>query len=212
MSSSCVRILSSLCKWPDLLPNVQSAQNNAINIQMALVSLLTTTTGLAPSPLIASFYRSTNQARMTFFDVQRERAMSLEKPTQWIRTLHPIIREPLLTNLEKGLFYSSYGSVPNFMEGVVFLVVRDAFHACKQPAAKEGPELADRGKHRAVSSTYVGENATRCSFLLCVFSPSTLFLSTPRAEAVCNDICRHLFGICAKSMIAFIYYDFYCYG
>lgn len=77
-------------EWPDLLPLVQSALNNAPSPQRANVSPVTAFTGMEATPPIATFIRSSTARPVSISDTQRERILNMEKLKQRVSELHPI--------------------------------------------------------------------------------------------------------------------------
>lgn len=112
-------------EWPDLLPLVQSALNNAPSPQRANVSPVKAMTGLEPSLPIRTFYRSSSLKSIMLNELESERALIVEKLAQLVCELHPAVQDSLQRKREDGRKSASKGNLPNFMEGDFVLVARE---------------------------------------------------------------------------------------
>lgn len=133
-------------EWPDLLPIVQSALNNAPSPQRRNIPPVTAFTGLDSSPPIATFIRSSTTTPMTISDVARERAVNLYALQTKIAELHPLVQESLESSRKRIRESSSRGKLPKFAEGDFVLVARDDF------TAGEKLSLRWRGPRRVVKA------------------------------------------------------------
>lgn len=116
-------------EWPDLLPLVQSAINNAPSPQRAGVPPIKAMTGMAATPPIATFYRAQTSAPVTVSDLVHERALNVDMLCDLVGQLRPIIQDAVQKNRQQGRDVASKGSLPNFTKGDYVLVAREDFHA-----------------------------------------------------------------------------------
>jgi len=129
-----------LKEWPDLMPLVQSALNNAPSPQRGNVAPITAFTGMEPSPPIATFLRTVTTKPVTLSEVQRERAINTEALTARVAELHPLVEETVRNNRQKSRDSASRGTLPNFEEGDFVLFAREEFFAGEKLALRwRGP-------------------------------------------------------------------------
>ena len=118
------------------MPLVQSALNNAPSPQRGNVAPITASTGMEPSPPLATFLRTVTTKPVTLSEVQRERAINTEALTARVAELHPLVEETVRNNRQKSRDSASRGTLPNFEEGDFVLVAREEFFAGKKLALR----------------------------------------------------------------------------
>lgn len=78
-------------EWTDVLQIVRSAFNNAPSPRRGDVSTVTSFTGLADAPPIATFLRSFSSSANSVDDAQRERAVNIPALRSNFAPLHPVL-------------------------------------------------------------------------------------------------------------------------
>jgi transposase InsO family protein len=127
-------------EWPDILPLVQSVLNNAPSPSRGNVAPLTAFTGQDPSPPISTFMRTETAKPVTMSQVQRERALNIEKLVAACAELHPMVQRDVQENRRRMRESRSAGKLPNFAEGDFVLVAREDFSAGQKLALRwRGP-------------------------------------------------------------------------
>lgn len=119
----------SLDEWPDLLPVVQSALNNAPSPSRGNISPITAFVGKEPTPPIATFLRTDSVKPITVTDAQRERLINVQALKDRVAELHPLVAESVRKNRQRSREAASAGTLPNFSEGDYVLVAREEFSA-----------------------------------------------------------------------------------
>lgn len=107
-------------EWPDILPVVQCALNNAPSPQRGNVAPMTAFIGRQPSPPIKTFLRTTTIEVVPISDVQQERALNISKLRQVVSDLHPIVQSDLQSNQQRSRERTSRGSCPTLQEVKTF--------------------------------------------------------------------------------------------
>lgn len=133
-------------EWPDLLPLVQSAINNAPSPQRADIPPVTAMTGMDATTPISTFYRSSKTLPVTVSDVARERVLNVDMLCKRVTELHPVIQDVLQDNRRRMRDRTSKGKLPNFSNGDFVLVAREDF------TAGEKLSLRWRGPRRIVTA------------------------------------------------------------
>lgn len=119
-------------EWPDTLPLVQSALNNASSLQRAYTAPVSVFTIRDAAHLISTFIRSSKSAPVPVSDLQRERASSNEQLKTWKAELHSVVQDALVSNHWRMREAGSSGSLPECVEGDYVIVARQDFSACEK--------------------------------------------------------------------------------
>lgn len=85
-------------EWPDILPLVQRALNNAPSPQKKRICPITAFTRLDPTPPISTFIHTTTASQITITDLQMERSVNIDKLKKLVAKLHPAIQLTLDQN------------------------------------------------------------------------------------------------------------------
>ena len=133
-------------EWPDILPLLQSAINNAPSSQRKKTAPIMAFNGLPPTPPIKAFYRSMKCRPVTINDLQQERAFNVESLVKHMADLHPAIHEGVMRNRKQARATANRGILPNFDIGDYVLVARSDFFAGEKLA------LRWRGPRRVVKA------------------------------------------------------------
>lgn len=127
-------------EWPDLLPLVQSALNNAPSPQRSDIAPIIAFTAMEATPPVSTFIISSIASPVTVDDVNRERVFNIELLKKRFFELHPIVQDSLQTNRQLIRESRPAGSLPKFAEGDFVLVAREDFTAGSKLALRwRGP-------------------------------------------------------------------------
>ena len=127
-------------EWPDLLPVVQGALNNAPSPQRGNISPITCFLGRDPTPPIGTFLRTKNTEMVLLEDIDRERMLNVSLLKRRVSELHPMFGMELEANRRRKRQAASRGELPNFTEGDFVLVAREDFFADEKLALRwRGP-------------------------------------------------------------------------
>ena len=127
--------------WPDLLPVVQSALNNAPRPQRGNISPITGFLSRDPTPPIGTFLRTKNTETVTLEDVDRERMLHVSLLKRRVAELQPMFGMELEANRRRKRQAASRGELPNCTEGDSVLVAReDLFAGEKLALRRRGPD------------------------------------------------------------------------
>lgn len=114
--------------WPQLVPVVQSAINNAPSPQRNGVAPITAFTGREPSTPISTFLRMGDSVPQTISEAQREKGFNIQSLITAMEDLHPLIEHSLEKERKRIRNARNRGELANFQEGDFVLVARDDFH------------------------------------------------------------------------------------
>ena len=117
----------SFTAWPDVLPLVQSALNNAPSPQRANISPITAFLGRDPTPPIGKFIRSSVVTPVTIEKLQLEKSLNIESLKTRVAELHPQIQNTIQANREQSREYARKGVLPDLTDGDYVLVAREGF-------------------------------------------------------------------------------------
>lgn len=115
-------------EWPDILPILQSAINNAPSPQRGNFAPITAFHVIQLTPPISTFYRSETAKSITVDQLIREHAMNVNELVKLVAELHPRIYHTLQEQRQRGRDAASHGRLPNFDIGDYVLVARLDFH------------------------------------------------------------------------------------
>ena len=116
-------------EWPDLLPVVTSAFNNAPSPSRNNIPPITAFMGMDATPPIATFLRTETATLMTIEEMRHERLLTVQSLKNRISELHPVVQDALHKNRKRSRDAASRGKLPNFLEGDYVLVAREDFFA-----------------------------------------------------------------------------------
>lgn len=105
-------------EWSDLLPQVQSAHNNAPAPQHANIAPITEFKGMDLSPPISTYLRSSTTTVMLITDVQRKRMVQNPSLQSKIADLHPVVQNALQLDHHRISKATSWSVLPNFVTGL----------------------------------------------------------------------------------------------
>ena len=125
-------------EWPDLLPLIQSALNNAPSTARDNIAPITAFLGKEPTPAISTFIRTATAEPISVTDLQRERCINVRALQDRMDELHPLVQGALQSHRDNSRRAASKGRLPNFTEGDFVLVAQDSY--------KAGEKLALRGR------------------------------------------------------------------
>lgn len=127
-------------EWPELLPVVHSALNNAPSPHRAYTASVSAFTGMYATPPVSTLIRSSKAVPVTVTGLQRERAFNSEDLKAKIAELHPCFQDVVVLNRRRMQEARSSGSLPNFVESDYILVSREAFTAAGKLSLRwQGP-------------------------------------------------------------------------
>jgi hypothetical protein len=127
-------------EWPDILPLLQSALNNAHSPQRGTISPVTAFTGMDSTPPISTFLRSNTTTPVPLTDVQRERALNISALQDHVADLQRVVQQTVADNRRRAREAASRGELPRFSEGDYVLVARSGFNAGEKLALRwRGP-------------------------------------------------------------------------
>jgi len=104
-------------EWPDFVPLVQSALNNAPSPQRGKIPPLTAFTGMGTAPPISTFLRASTAKSVTVSQVQRERCLNIETLQQSVTELHPVVQDTLQSYRKQHRASASRRTLANYIEG-----------------------------------------------------------------------------------------------
>ena len=114
--------------WPELIPLVQSAINNAPSPQRNGVAPITAFTGRPPFNPVSVFLCSSDCQPITRAEEQLESSLNVDQLVQFMEELHPRVFEHTQASRDRMRQTRARGQLANFMEGDYVLVAREDFH------------------------------------------------------------------------------------
>lgn len=117
-----------LDSWPDILPVIQNAINQAPSAQRDNICPITAFTGMASKSPVTTFIRSDTAKPVTVTQAVMERNKNLTNLLNAVANLRPVVQSSLSDNRRRLRAHMSKGRMPNFMEGDYVLVAKNTFH------------------------------------------------------------------------------------
>lgn len=126
-------------EWADLLPVIQSVLNYAASAQSKNIAPVTAFLGMGPTPLVATFLRTTEAKPITVTAAQLERCVNVKTPGK-TRQPSPKVHSSSQCNRMISRSKALKGKLTNFEKGDFVLVAREEFFNGKKPALRwSGP-------------------------------------------------------------------------
>lgn len=127
-------------EWPDLLPVIQSALNNAPSPSRNNVPQVTAFLGKEATPPISTFLRTATVSSITVTAIQQKPCINIAELKLKCTELHPVVQDALERNREHSRTRASRGQLANFSKGDFVLVAREEFFGCGKIALRwRGP-------------------------------------------------------------------------
>lgn len=121
-----------LTEWPDILPLLQSALNNAPFPSRCNVRPITAFIGMESTPPISTFFKSETMKAVTVSELQLEKALNIKALQDRRAELHLAVKSSLQAARACSRQATGKRRLPNFTEGDYVLVARSDFHAGKK--------------------------------------------------------------------------------
>ncbi len=114
-------------EWPDLVPLLQSALNNAPSPQRRNFTPVEIFLGQEPTDPVQTFRLASTGAVVTLQDANLEIRKNLTLLKELVEKIHPVVSTSLQANRRRARESASRGEMPRFTEGDFVLLAREEF-------------------------------------------------------------------------------------